>query len=386
MICVSAGLAVGSDCVECHGKKGLSIQAADGRTVSLYVDRADLKGSAHGSLLCVDCHGDAYRQVPHPEGAGRPDCGSCHEEESSDFAASAHGPALGPKEGCSGCHGDHSILPTEDPRSPLSPARVAETCGGCHSEAVTGNDGLPSYRESAHSRALEGRPAASCIDCHGAHGVLAADQPESAVNPDRVSLTCGRCHSTIREEYDRSVHGSARQQGIAEAPTCTDCHGAHGILMSEDPSSAVYAANVPAACSRCHDEERITRKYGLATKRLETYENSFHGIANMYGEAVVANCASCHGVHDILPSSNPASSIAPNNLAATCGKCHVGAGANFAKGKVHVEATRESSAGMFYVRRFYTGLIGLLMVLFVIHIALDVAGYRRKKRTKGGGS
>jgi nitrate/TMAO reductase-like tetraheme cytochrome c subunit len=381
-----AGFATGSataeDCVECHGKRGLSMEGEGGRTVSLYVDGAALRGSAHGALLCADCHGVGYNQVPHPEGVEGPGCGACHEEESGAVAASVHGAAAGAKVGCSDCHGDHDVLSPRDPRSALSPVRIAETCGSCHGEAVVSKDGVPSYRASAHAKMVDGRPAALCTDCHGTHGILPSDRPQSTVSPDRVSLTCGGCHPEIRDEYLRSVHGSARQRGIDEAPTCTDCHGTHGILDTDNPSSAVYATNVPAACSKCHEEERITRKYGLATKRLETYENSFHGIANRYGEAVVANCASCHGVHDILPSSDPASSIAPGNLAATCGKCHVGAGANFAKGKVHVEATRESSTGMFYVRRFYTWLIGLLGALFIVHIALDVARYRRKRRER----
>jgi nitrate/TMAO reductase-like tetraheme cytochrome c subunit len=361
------------------------MEGEGGRAISLYVDSAALRGSVHGALLCTDCHGGGYSQVPHPEGAGSPDCRTCHEEESHALAMSVHGQADNPKVSCADCHGEHDILPPRDPRSQLSPVRVADTCGGCHAEAVVSKDGIATYVESAHAKIVGGRPAALCTDCHGTHGILPSDRPESAVSPDRVSLTCGGCHAEIRAEYLRSVHGAARQRGVVEAPTCTDCHGTHGILVPDNPSSSVYATNVPAACSKCHEEERITRKYGLATKRLETYENSFHGIANRYGEAVVANCASCHGVHDILPSSDPASSIAPANLAATCGKCHVGAGANFAKGRVHVEATRESSTGMFYVRRFYTWLIGLLMVLFVVHIALDITRYRRRKHHRETG-
>ena len=51
-------------------------------------------------------------------------------------------------------------------------------------------------------------------------------------------------------------------------------------------------------------------------------------------------------------------------------------------GKVHVEAKKESSLGMYYVRSFYAWFIGLLMLLFVGYIALDV--YGRIKRRRGG--
>ena len=48
------------------------------------------------------------------------------------------------------------------------------------------------------------------------------------------------------------------------------------------------------------------------------------------------SCASCHGVHNIFPSSDPRSTVNPKNLAATCGKCHAGAGTRFVIGPVHV--------------------------------------------------
>lgn len=329
LICVCLGLlaqpersAADDDCIKCHGKGDLSVESPGGVKTSLYVDETVLRAGAHGGLGCVECHGEGFRQVPHSGDRGPVDCGRCHEDQQSALAGSVHG---------------------------------------------------------------QGRePAAGCADCHGAHDVLPISRPESPANPDRVAGTCGGCHRDILAEYEGSVHGVAGRQGVTDAPTCTGCHGVHSILSSDNPTSTVFAGNVPAACSKCHDEERITREYGLATRRLETYENSFHGIANRFGEAVVANCASCHGIHKILPSGDPASSIAPGNLAATCGKCHIGAGENFARGAVHVEATRESSKGMFYVRRFYTWLIGILLGLFILHIAMDVAGYRRRKRLDAG--
>lgn len=321
--CVAAELALPADCIECHGKRGLSMEVAGVRKVSPFVDSGVLEAGVHGELRCQDCHGEGYAEVPHPEGVASADCAQCHEDQREIVASGAHGPAAAPE--------------------------------------------------------------VSCASCHGYHGILAPADSGSAVSPFRVSHTCGRCHPSAEAGYEKSVHGVAREHGIEDAPSCTGCHGSHSILSSSDPVSTVYAGNVPATCSKCHAEERITTRYGLASNRLETYENSYHGIANRYGEVVVANCASCHGVHRILPSSDPASSIAPENRAATCGKCHIGAGENFAKGKIHVEATKESSRGMFYVRRFYTWLIAILVAFFAVHIAMDVAGYRRRRRSKAEG-
>ena len=53
---------------------------------------------------------------------------------------------------------------------------------------------------------------------------------------------------------------------------------------------------------------------------MSTYVESFHGLALKGGNPTVANCSSCHGVHDILPSSDPMSSVNPKDLPQTCGQ------------------------------------------------------------------
>jgi hypothetical protein len=89
-------------------------------------------------------------------------------------------------------------------------------------------------------------------------------------------------------------------------------------------------------CAQCHDSLRLTREFDLAGRRSETFLDSYHGLAGKLGSKGVANCASCHGVHNILPSSDPRSTVNKANLKATCGKCHPGASENFAKGAVHL--------------------------------------------------
>ena len=138
--------------------------------------------------------------------------------------------------------------------------------------------------------------------------------------------------------------------------------------------------NVPKTCATCHDEERIVGKYNLPSGRYATYLDSYHGVVNRFGEAAVANCASCHGVHDIRPSSGPTSRIHEANLARTCGACHPGTERGLSGVKVHVEATPESSKGMYYVRTFYTYFIGVLMVCFVAYMAIDIYGFRRRRQ------
>jgi hypothetical protein len=153
-------------------------------------------------------------------------------------------------------------------------------------------------------------------------------------------------------------------------------------MPPDSAASSVSPAHVPETCGRCHNNVILTEKYGIPSQRFSTYQNSYHGVANQYGRTIVANCASCHGYHDVLPASDPASSINPANLALTCGKCHPHAGANFAKGKMHVQATLQNSPGVFFVRRFYYFFIAGLMVVFILYMILDYSGFLRRRRER----
>jgi nitrate/TMAO reductase-like tetraheme cytochrome c subunit len=242
---------------------------------------------------------------------------------------------------------------------------------------------IRAYGESVHGRAVSKSGltvAPACTGCHGTHDLTPADNPKSHVHRLNVAATCGRCHEGILAEYQDSIHAQALAKGAPDAPTCTDCHGEHTIAAPTDPASTVAPRNVPKTCGACHAAEGIVSRYGLPAKRGETYADSFHGIAVKFGNAEAANCASCHGFHDVRPSSDPRSRVAKANLPATCGKCHPGAGAKFAEGRVHVEKTKTSAPGVFYVRTFYTWFIGVLMACFLGYMATEIYGYRRRRR------
>ena len=173
------------------------------------------------------------------------------------------------------------------------------------------------------------------------------------MNRKNVPATCAACHAEVAKAYGESVHGVAAAAGIGESPVCTDCHGEHRILGPGDKGSPVYASNVPKmTCGRCHGDLRVTEKFGLKNTAVEAFDDSFHGLAGRSGDIKVANCASCHGVHDILPSTDPRSHIHPDKIAATCGSCHPGAGASFAIGAVHVlpGSKEESHPSVYWTR------------------------------------
>ena len=71
---------------------------------------------------------------------------------------------------------------------------------------------------------------------------------------------------------------------------------------------------------------------------MPSYADSYHGLAIKGGKLTAANCASCHGVHNIFRSTDPRSTVNAANLGKTCGQCHKGATeARFAIGPVHVQ-------------------------------------------------
>ena len=231
------------------------------------------------------------------------------------------------------------------------------------------------YLQSVHGRAvLAGKDAASCSDCHGTHGILPARDPNSSVSHWNVAATCGACHSEIAKTFEQSVHGQAIEAGVKDAPDCTSCHGEHLILAPTDPQSPTFPANLAAVtCGRCHNDQRIARLYDLPVDRVPSYADSYHGLAVREGSLTAANCASCHGVHNIFRSSDPRSTVNAANLSKTCGKCHQGIGRDVTIGPVHVQMSSASAHPVVrWIRWIYLILIPLTLAFMVLHNLIDL--------------
>ena len=253
-----------------------------------------------------------------------------------------------------------------------------------------------SYRESVHAKAMArgNTSAAVCTDCHSAHEILPASNAQSSIAKVNIPKTCGKCHSAEANEFMQSVHGQAVARGVSRAPVCTDCHGIHNITQPFDGDKNLASVAVATeSCAKCHEGVTLTQEFGVAGGRVASYKDSYHGLASRLGSKVVANCASCHGVHNILPSSDPRSMINASNLQQTCGQCHIGANANFTKGRIHLTselisnvATHDAGTrGTKIVRWIYLPLIVLTIGGMALHNVLvwrrKVAARRRQRRT-----
>ena len=204
-------------------------------------------------------------------------------------------------------------------------ARAQENadCLGCH-----GEKGFTTERkgrtvslyvgEKAFAGSIHG--SLQCVNCHAdlAGKELPHDAPLQKVN-------CGECHDAETKQHAASLHGKAIKRGDALAPSCASCHGTHDIRAVKDPVSPVSPLKVPFTCGKCHQEgSTVQRERQIHQDHiLENYSESIHGEGLLKkGLVVAANCASCHTAHNILPHTDPLSSIARGNIAKTCTTCH----------------------------------------------------------------
>jgi len=368
-------------CVDCHEESNHQTFISD-----------DIAHSTHSELECLDCHQDK-ETVPHDEesdfATGCEGCRSCHEEASDEYQA--HGRStIGTCDDmphCSDCHGDHDVLPSTVKLSKVHPTNLPQTCGKCHENLdlikkheLLLDHPVTMYESSVHGRATKGGiyVAATCNDCHStggsAHKILSPGHDDSAINHFNIPKTCGDCHKGVENDYWEGIHGKLAARGETDTPICTDCHGEHGILSPSDPRSPVSRSLVAeATCSPCHESTVLNEKYGIPTGRLTSFVDSYHGLKSKAGDTHVANCASCHGVHRILPSSDPSSTIYPENLQETCGDCHPGISKQLANASIHGVGGNGLRTGIAdIVAKIYIIAIIVIIGLMIVHWLIDL--------------
>ncbi len=416
-------------CLACHGTAGMKSEKGK----DIFVNPAKHAASAHAILGCTDCH-TSIKDFPHPAKIGKVECATCHSDEVEALSTSVH--ALLGETACASCHGSvHELRTTEklapakctechaqevkefadsihgqaashgDPDAPkcetchgsihgvkasgeadsmVAARQLAGTCAKCHSDAgflsrhkIPVAHPVDSYQQSVHGRAVAAgnTKAAKCNDCHGNHDIFPARDARSHVNHWRVPDTCAACHKEIAKTYNESVHGEAVRAGVRDAPVCVDCHGEHLILEPKNPNSPVNAANVSMeTCGRCHSSTRMALLYDLPADRVPSYAQSYHGLALKGGKLTAANCASCHGIHNIFKSADPRSTVNSANLAETCGQCHRGADqARYSLGPIHVQTgTGPNHPVVKWIRWTYWVLIPATLGFMLLHNLLDL--------------
>ena len=161
-----SGLVVTATCIDCHSTHGI-------------LPSQDVKSTVHRSKIadtCAQCHEGIdleFRRSIHFTGESR------------------HGHEL-PM--CDDCHSSHEIARTDAEGFKL---QIVNSCGSCHEEVTE------TYFETYHGKVFElgYTETAKCHDCHGQHNVLPVDNPASTLSRGNIVGTCAQCHPQAHRQF-----------------------------------------------------------------------------------------------------------------------------------------------------------------------------------------
>ena len=321
-------------CLGCHDVDGFEMTLPSGEVLPLQVEREVFEDSVHGELglSCVLCHSDITAYPHNPIGV----------ETAREFTIQTYA-----------------------------------TCTTCHDAQYSQS------HDNVHAQALAAGilDAPVCADCHGDH-----DIQHPGTRAEAIQDTCQNCHFEIYNIYADSVHGAALfEEGNADVPTCTDCHGVHEVAGPHEQGFHLFS---PQICAECHRDEELMAKYDISTAVFDTYVADFHGTTVLLFEDLFPDqetnkpvCIDCHGVHNIAAASDANSQVFQENLLATCQRCHPDATENFpASWLSHYKPSTDSAPLVYFVTLFYQIIIPVGIGLALIWVILDFIRIRVDKR------
>jgi len=242
---------------------------------------------------------------------------------------------------CADCHGgDPTVMdqtamdPSNGFRGAPKHEQIPEFCGRCHANETymrrfdpkLPTDQLSQYWTSVHGQRLRkgDQKVATCVSCHGVHGIQPPDRADSKVFPANVPDTCGHCHSNPEymaeykiptdqeEKWKKSVHAEELLvKRDFSAPACNDCHGNHGAY----PPGVNSIAEV---CGQCH------------VNNATFFLKSPHKAA--FDKLGLPQCVTCHSNHEIHAASDAMLGGAEGSV---CRRCHQPGSAGY-KGAVEM--------------------------------------------------
>ncbi len=291
VLCLQAIGAAENSCISCH--TDLPVDELSQPAQNFTADLHNLAG-----FSCQDCHGgDPTRGMDDYELAHSAAKGFIGVPDEQDI------PEL-----CASCHADVEFMKQYDPKLQV--------------------DQLLEYRSSHHGKLLaEGDDkVATCVSCHGVHGIRPIDDTRSNVYKTNIARTCASCHSDedyMAEyniptnqfaQYKESIHGKKlMDEGDLAAPTCNNCHGSHGAT----PPGLTSVSN---ACGSCH------------ANNLEYFNQSPHNDA--FAMMEIGKCETCHGHHDVEQPTRQEFGIGEESK---CLDCHSEGDAGYTASKVMAE-------------------------------------------------
>jgi hypothetical protein len=119
---------------------------------------------------------------------------------------------------------------------------------------------------------------------------------------------------------------------------CRDCHAQKGMRGFVDPKTFSDSVHGAFLCTQCHlgiasyPHGRVAKvqcgichflgRNGAPKEQALEYKMSVHNRISPVGQNRVPACQTCHGSHDIYPSSDRRSATRREHIPALCSRCH----------------------------------------------------------------
>jgi len=222
---------------------------------------------------------------------------------------------------CTACHSDSDMFDSDSLRivgrfAGDVHAEMGLSCHDCHGgnpDPTLAEDMDAAMDPEYAANPYQGTPArlqipTFCGNCHSNPSFMKRFRPDARVDQE--------------QEYWTSQHGQALQQGDSKVATCIDCHGRHGIRRASDPTSSVYPTRVAQTCRECHADGTKMAGYllpdgsPLPIDQYARWRRGIHAAAMIEKEDLTApTCNDCHGNHGATPPGL-------DSLTYVCGQCH----------------------------------------------------------------
>lgn len=136
----------------------------------------------------------------------------------------------------------------------------------------------------------------TCLACHEENDIMPGDFHADDVHL-HAEISCAGCHGgdPTADDMDESM---SSESGYIGVPTRME---------------------MPAFCGKCHSSIEYMRVFQprIPTDQVDQYYTSTHGKKLLEGSKKVAECASCHTAHGILPAKDTRSSVHAFNIPQT---------------------------------------------------------------------
>ncbi len=161
---------------------------------------------------------------------------------------------------------------------------------------------IPSGDPTGFKRLARLAPAAACVMVLLLGGSASAQENDDCLmcheDPEAVGERAG-------QEFSVFVDPAAFAKSVHAEFGCIDCHvELDGVELPHDEELE------PVDCAMCHDDV------------AEQLEAGPHGAWADDPQSPAAKCTVCHGMHDVLSPTDPASPVSATHSMELCGRCH----------------------------------------------------------------